>query len=58
MRVESLAAIFYEFCQMLDEIGHALWLDNFGWFVNFCYWTHRRDVDEHILQMLKSQKNK
>jgi hypothetical protein len=39
----SLKAIFYEFCKFLDEIIHALNLDNNLIAYHFCQWSHRKD---------------
>ena len=42
MESGSKEAIFYEFCQFLDEVLHGLNLDNFRWSARFCMWTHRK----------------
>jgi len=44
MESGSLEAIVYAFFLLIDEIGHALKLDNFEWFcLRFCQWCHRKD---------------
>jgi hypothetical protein len=41
----KLSDTVYEFFQLLDEIGHAVGLDNFEWYYRFCDWSHRKDAE-------------
>lgn len=48
MYAGSRQAIFYMFCQLLDEILHAIpVLNNTDWAYRFCQWSHRLDTEEH-----------
>ena len=38
----SLEAIIYEFFHFVDEISHAVGLDNFTLGCQFCQWAHRK----------------
>ena len=43
LQAGSLSAIWYEVCNVIDEVFHAISLDNFGFGVRFCFWSHRYD---------------
>lgn len=46
----SWQAIFYQFCQLVDEVLHGI--ENLGfrfgdWRYRFCQWCYRRDWEAH-----------
>lgn len=38
----EMGDVFYELCHVLDELMHAVELDNYSWARRFCHWAHRR----------------